>query len=141
MGRSKRPGPTYRDARRILALCDMSAVLLLQLVLSALQGRPSLLTDEQRGADTLEGLSTERRLAAMAETTTVRVGRATRDRLNAESRARGLSVDQLIAEGLDALERERWRRQAEADANRLGADPRDRAEVAAALDDLLGHER
>jgi hypothetical protein len=74
----------------------------------------------------------------MSESTTVRVRRATRDRLNRLSAQRGASVDELITEGLEALERERWRRQAEADARRLGADPADRAEVAAALHDLTG---
>jgi hypothetical protein len=74
----------------------------------------------------------------MSESTTVRVRRSTRDRLNRLSAQRGASVDELITEGLEALERERWRRQAEADARRLGADPDDRAEVAAALSDLTG---
>lgn len=74
----------------------------------------------------------------MSETTTVRVRRTTRDRLNDLSAQRGASVDELITEGLEALERERWRHQAEADARRLGADPGDRAEVAAALHDLTG---
>jgi hypothetical protein len=74
----------------------------------------------------------------MSESTTVRVRRSTRDRLNALTVQRGATVDELISEGLDALERERWRRQAEADARRLSADTADRAEVAAALTDLTG---
>jgi|1186.fasta_scaffold56478_2 hypothetical protein len=74
----------------------------------------------------------------MTDSTTVRVRRATRDRLNQLSAQRGASVDELISEGLEALERERWRRQAETDARRLAADPLDRAEVAAALQDLTG---
>jgi hypothetical protein len=48
-----------------------------------------------------------------------------RDRLNHLSAKRGASVDELISEGLQALEREQWRRQAEADARRLGADHED----------------
>jgi hypothetical protein len=74
----------------------------------------------------------------MSESTTVRVRRSTRDRLKALIAQRGVSVDELISEGLDAVERERWRRQAEADARRLGADAADRAEVARAVADLTG---
>lgn len=74
----------------------------------------------------------------MSESTTVRVRRSTRDRVNKLAAQRGATVDELILEGLDALERERWRRQAEADARRLSEDPADRAEVSAAIADLTG---
>lgn len=74
----------------------------------------------------------------MSDSTTVRVRRATRDRLNALSAQRGASVDELITDGLEALEREQLRRRAELDARRLADDAADRAEVAAALRDLTG---
>lgn len=72
----------------------------------------------------------------MASTTTVRVKTETRDRLNRLAVERRETVDQLIDQGLSLVEREAWRRVAEADARRLAADPDDRAEVRAALKDL-----
>jgi hypothetical protein len=72
----------------------------------------------------------------MSETTTVRVRRSTRDRLNSASIARKSSVDEVIAEGLAALDREAWRREAEMDARRVAADPQDRHSVAEALSEL-----
>jgi hypothetical protein len=74
----------------------------------------------------------------MTETTTVRVGKATRDHLNRLSAASGESVDSTIQLGLRLIELEARRRQAEADSRRLAADPADRAEVAAAIRDLTG---
>lgn len=71
-------------------------------------------------------------------TTTVRVRTSTRSALNALAELDGSSADDDINAGLQALERERKRRQYEADARRIAADPEDRAEVAAALRDLLG---
>jgi len=50
----------------------------------------------------------------------------------------GTSTDEVINAGLRALDRERKRRLYEADARRIAADPEDRAEVAAALRDVLG---
>lgn len=71
-------------------------------------------------------------------TTTVRVQTSTRSALRALAERDGTSTDEVINSGLRALERERMRRQYEADARRIAADPADRAEVAAALRDLLG---
>ena len=74
----------------------------------------------------------------MSDTTTVRVSKATRERLNALSAERQASVDDIVVAGLAAIDRERWRRQAEADARRLAADPADLQELADALEDLTG---
>jgi hypothetical protein len=74
----------------------------------------------------------------MSDTTTVRVGRATRDHLNRISAARGETVDTTIQRGLRLIELEARRKQAEIDARRLAADPADRAEVQAAIRDLVG---
>ena len=74
----------------------------------------------------------------MSDTTTVRVGRATRDQLNKISAASGETVDSTIQRGLHLIELEARRKQAEIDARRLGNDPADRAEVRAAIRDLVG---
>lgn len=58
--------------------------------------------------------------------------------MNALAERDGTSADEVINAGLRALDRERKRREYEADARRIAADPEDRAEVAAALRDLLG---
>lgn len=71
-------------------------------------------------------------------TTTVRVRTSTRSALNAVAERDGTSADEVISAGLRALDRERKRGEYEADARRIAADPVDRAEVAAALRDLLG---
>lgn len=71
-------------------------------------------------------------------TTTVRVQTSTRSALKTLAERDGTSTDEVINAGLRALDRERKRRQHEADARRLAADPEDRAEVAAALRDVLG---
>jgi hypothetical protein len=72
----------------------------------------------------------------MSDTTTVRVRKSTRKRLNEASVAQQASVDEIITRGLAALDREAWRREAEMDARRVAADPQDRHEVAEALRDL-----
>lgn len=74
----------------------------------------------------------------MTATATVRVRTETRDRLNRLAAERRETVDQLIDRGLSLVERDAWRRVAEADARRLAADPDDRDEVRAALQDLTG---
>jgi Arc/MetJ-type ribon-helix-helix transcriptional regulator len=74
----------------------------------------------------------------MTETTTVRVRKSTHAALSQAVKRSGTSADEVIGAGLAALERERKRRQYEADARRLAADPADRAEVAAAIRELLG---
>ncbi|MDQ3112504.1 MAG: hypothetical protein M3Q84_00165 [Actinomycetota bacterium] len=71
-------------------------------------------------------------------TTTVRVQTSTRSALKALAERDGTSTDEVINAGLRALDRERKRRQYEADARRIAADPKDRAEVAAALREVLG---
>lgn len=74
----------------------------------------------------------------LVATTTVRVRTSTRSALNALAERDGTSADEVINAGLEALDRERKRKKYEADARRVAADPEDRAEVAAALRDLLG---
>ena len=73
----------------------------------------------------------------MGDTTTIRVRQATRARLEAQRRP-GQTADEIINEGLAAIEREAWRRQAEADAREAANDPTDRAEVLAAVRETLG---
>lgn len=63
---------------------------------------------------------------------------STRSALNALAERDGTSADEVINAGLRALDRERRRRGFGADARRVAADPEDRAEVAAALRDVLG---
>lgn len=73
----------------------------------------------------------------MSETTTIRVKRATRARIEAQRRP-GQTADEIINEGLAAIEREAWRRQAEIDAREAAKDAADRAEVLAAIQETLG---
>lgn len=58
-------------------------------------------------------------------TTTVRIDGRTRERL----RHFDGTADQVINAALDALDRERYRKQAQQDALRLAADPAERAEA------------
>ena len=74
----------------------------------------------------------------MTDTTTVRVKRSTHEALSAAARDRAVSADEVITAGLRALAREEKRRAFEEAARRLGSDPDDRAEVAAAIRDMLG---
>ena len=74
----------------------------------------------------------------MADSTTIRVSRRTHETITSYARDSGLSADGAIAAAFEALDEERIRRQYEADARRLAGDPEDRAEVAAAIRDLLG---
>jgi uncharacterized membrane protein len=74
----------------------------------------------------------------MGDTTTVRVSTSTREHLNKISSTAGETVDTTIQRGLRLIEREARRKQAEIDARAAGADPADRAEVAAAIWDLTG---
>lgn len=73
----------------------------------------------------------------MADTTTVRVKRSTHEALSAAARKHAVSADEVITAGLQALAREEKRRACEQAARRLGSDPDDRAEVAAAIRDVL----
>jgi hypothetical protein len=75
-----------------------------------------------------------------APTTTVRVRRDTREALNTEVAQSGTTADAVIAAGLRALRRERLRREWERDARLAGEDPEDRAEIAAAIRDLVGDD-
>lgn len=77
-------------------------------------------------------------VVAMSDTTTVRVRRRTHAALAQEAATSSCSTDEVIDAGLKALQRERIRRQMEQEARQVAADPADRAEVAAALRDLLG---
>lgn len=72
----------------------------------------------------------------MGDTTTIRVRQATRARIEAQRRP-GQTADEIINEGLAAIEREAWRRQAEADAREAAKDAADRAEVLAAIQEAL----
>jgi hypothetical protein len=74
----------------------------------------------------------------MADTTTVRVRRSTHEALSAAARKHATSADEVISAALQALEREEKRRAFEEAARRLASDPDDRAEVAAAIRDVLG---
>jgi hypothetical protein len=74
----------------------------------------------------------------MSDTTTVRVTKVTRDHLNRVSAEQGESVDRTIERGLRMIELEDRRKQAEIDARAAAADPADRAEVAAAIRELVG---
>lgn len=74
----------------------------------------------------------------MSDTTTVRVGRATRDQLNRVSAESGETVDATIQRALRLLEWEALRRQAELESRVLAADSDDVAEVHAAIRDLVG---
>ena len=74
----------------------------------------------------------------MSDTTTVRVGRATRDHLNRVSAESGETVDAVIRRALRLMEFEAKRKQAELESRALADDPRDRAEVHAAIREALG---
>jgi hypothetical protein len=74
----------------------------------------------------------------MGDTTTVRVKRSTHEALTAAARKHTASADEVISAALRALEREERRRAFEEAARLLGNDPDDRAEVAAAIRDVLG---
>lgn len=73
----------------------------------------------------------------MGETTTIRVRQATRARIDAQRRP-GQTADDVISAGLAAVEREALRSQAEADARAAAQDMDDRAEVRAAIREVLG---
>jgi Arc/MetJ-type ribon-helix-helix transcriptional regulator len=73
----------------------------------------------------------------MGDTTTIRVRQDTKGRIEHRRRS-GQTADDVINEGLAALEREAWYRQAEAEARQAASDPSDRAEVAAAIREVLG---
>ena len=72
----------------------------------------------------------------MAGQTSVRLSIHTRDELNKLAAERGITADRAIAEAIQALRDEEWRRQAEREMLEAARDPLDRAEVAAALRDL-----
>lgn len=72
--------------------------------------------------------------------TTVRVRAKTREILNEEVARADSTADAVIAAGLRALRRERFRRQLEFDARLAGQDEGDKAEVAAAIRDLVGDD-
>ncbi len=74
----------------------------------------------------------------MSDTTTVRVGRRTRDQLNQLSSASGQTVDAVIQRALRVLELEERRRLAVEQSLELANDADDRAEVQAAIRDALG---
>jgi len=74
----------------------------------------------------------------MSETTTVRVGRATRDHLHRISTQSGQTFDATIQRGLDLIDLEARRKQAEIEAREIADDPEDRAEVQAAIQEALG---
>lgn len=81
----------------------------------------------------------------MADTTTVKVHRSTRDLLLEIGAARRESADQVIRAALAAMRRDEGRRVAAAEARAIKDDPEDRAEIAAIQQDLAalqaGHER
>jgi predicted DNA-binding protein len=72
----------------------------------------------------------------MTEQTSVRLSVHTRDELNKLAAERGITADRAIAEAIQAVRDEEWRRQAEREMLEAARDPLDRAEVAAALRDL-----
>jgi predicted transcriptional regulator len=77
----------------------------------------------------------------MADTTTVKVQVSTRSRLNEIGAATRRTVDEVIRDALDALERERWqalRRTAADQAAALAGDEGDQGEARAIQADLAG---
>ncbi len=72
----------------------------------------------------------------MSDQTSMRVSTHTRDEVNKLAAERGITADRAVAEAIQALRDEEWRRQAEREALEMANDPLDRAEVAAALRDL-----
>lgn len=75
----------------------------------------------------------------MSDTTTVRVGRATRDQLNRVSSESGETVDAVIRRALEIMEIEHRRRVAEQQGRDLANDPADKAEVLAAIREAQGY--
>jgi antitoxin component of RelBE/YafQ-DinJ toxin-antitoxin module len=69
----------------------------------------------------------------MGADTTVRISQETRDQLNAVARERGLTADEAVALGIQAIRDQQWRRQAEREALEMARDQADQAEVAATL--------
>lgn len=74
----------------------------------------------------------------MADTTTVKVATSTRDAIKAHAAERGLTADQVIQSGLQALDREARRRQMRLEALALRDDPAEIAEIRAIREDLHG---
>lgn len=72
----------------------------------------------------------------MADTTTVKVHRSTRDLLLELGTSRRESADQVIRAALAAMQRDERRRVAAAEAGAIKDDPEDRAEIAAIQQDL-----
>lgn len=72
----------------------------------------------------------------MADTTTVKVQRSTRDLLLALGAARRESADQVIRAALAAMTRDERRSIAAAEARAIKDDPADRAEIDAIREDL-----
>jgi hypothetical protein len=68
----------------------------------------------------------------------MRISTHTRDEVNRLAAERGVTADRAVAEAIQALRDEEWRRQAERETLEMAQDPLDRAEVAAALRDLGG---
>lgn len=78
----------------------------------------------------------------MADTTTVKVRRSTRDLLLKVGASRQESADQVIVAALDAMSRDERRRIAAAEARAVNNDPADLAEVRAIQQDIAAlHER
>ncbi|WP_432545905.1 hypothetical protein [Kineococcus sp. SYSU DK004] len=79
----------------------------------------------------------------MADTTTIRVHKETRDLLRSVAEDDHLTFDALIREALEARRWRQYRRQADRDAARLAGDPRERewaARVAAEMDEMAANE-
>ena len=74
----------------------------------------------------------------MSDQTSMRLSVHTRDAVNKLAAERGVTADRAVAEAIQAVRDEEWRRQAEREALEMAGDPLDRAEVAAALRDLGG---
>lgn len=66
----------------------------------------------------------------------MRVSTHTRDEVNKLAAERGVTADRAVAEAIQAVRNEEWRRQAEREALEMSHDPAYRAELAAALHDL-----
>ena len=76
----------------------------------------------------------------MSGQTTVRLSVHTRDELNKLAAERGITADRAIAEAIQSLRDEEWRRQAEWEILEAAKDPLYRAEIAAAIRDLTGDD-
>ena len=79
--------------------------------------------------------STARRLADLADTTTVKVQTTTRDLLLKLGSARRQSADQVILAALSAMQRDERRQHAAAEARAIKDDPADLAETRAIRQD------